>query len=142
MPSVGASQDSYMTLSNQLIPMMLASPPFVEPNFRWEVTDTGIAGGVRFVMSADIFGFSSLDSAGNALRTDWQEDALRRMACFYMLSHLDSDNLNDAYGNLAEIFEWQQRVPNHAPAIKADARQVPVSILAKTASPPFSRIDE
>jgi hypothetical protein len=103
------------------------------PAFNYELTDTGLVGGIRFFAITDARGYKLIDSP---------EDAIHRMACIYMISCLDRDNLLDAYGNITEMFAWQQKVATHAPTIVEHVHPFTVSMLERTPSPPFGNIEE
>ena len=125
-PSVGVSlKNSTMLLTQSNHPV---SGTHLAPAFRWEVTDTGLTSGVRFVMAADI--------SGHAL-SDLPEDALRRMVCLYMISHLNSRNLREAFENLTDIYKWQINSQNALPSPERETYSVTSSHSTETQRTPF-----
>lgn len=69
------------------------------PNFlQWSAIDEGTNGKVRFLTTVEL--------SGEKL-ADLPESSLYRMACYYLLGHLDDKSIINAYETLTDIFSWQ-----------------------------------
>jgi hypothetical protein len=69
------------------------------PNLlQWSIADVGTNGKVRFLTTVETTGQTP---------TDLPLTALYRMACFFVLAHLDEKSLSDAWQSLADIYAWQ-----------------------------------
>jgi hypothetical protein len=131
--SDGVSLTSYTSPLSQSRQATEHEGVFILPTLRWEFTDAGAVAGVHYIITADIFGHQF---------SDLPEDAVRRLACFYMIAHLDRDNLRDAYGSLTEMYGWQQKVLSHGTLPISQPGLVPVSVMDSRASAPFGPIEE
>jgi hypothetical protein len=70
------------------------------PNYlQWSAVDEGTDGRVRFLTTVEISGQNL---------SDIPESALCRLACYYLIGHLDTMSLANACQSLGDIFSWQQ----------------------------------
>lgn len=104
-PSGGVSPTPFGAHSDQSLWSRLLVPGKA---LEWSHTDASLGGKIEFVTTLDITGQISSGVEGSALL---------RLACVYVIAHLSSKALIDAYQALVDLYRWQTDRLNAVPTI-------------------------
>src|SRR5690242_2768829 len=66
----------------------------------WEWTGTSTDGNFHYTTNITI---------ENVAAAQFQQSAIRRAACLYLIYHLDDSSVTDAYDALRDLYSWQQQ---------------------------------
>jgi hypothetical protein len=100
--------------------------------FAWDAIDESGATRIKFLTAAERTGDSFADLS---------ENAMRRLICLFIVSHLSSKHLSEAYESLVDLYSWQLKGPLITP-VQPVEQTVPSPAQVQVERVPFAFREE